>query len=68
MYKRYASLCFVVGTDMEDNELITLEMIHHFVEILDRYFGVCVSLILSIFIFSFHKDFNIQTILWMKFS
>ena len=24
---------------MEDNELITLEMIHHFVEILDRYFG-----------------------------
>ena len=26
---------------MEDNELITLEMIHHFVEILDRYFEIC---------------------------
>ena len=25
--------------DNEDNELITLEIIHHFVEVLDRYFG-----------------------------
>jgi AP-1 complex subunit sigma 1/2 len=25
--------------DTEDNELETLEIIHHYVEILDRYFG-----------------------------
>jgi hypothetical protein len=25
--------------DADDNELETLEIIHHFVEILDRYFG-----------------------------
>jgi AP-1 complex subunit sigma 1/2 len=25
--------------DAEDNELETLEIIHHYVEILDRYFG-----------------------------
>lgn len=36
---RYASLYFVTCVDNEDNELITLETIHHFVEVLDRYFG-----------------------------
>lgn len=35
----YASLYFVACVDKEDNELITLEKIHLFVEILDRYFG-----------------------------
>lgn len=39
---RYASLYFMFGVDQEDNELITLELIHGFVEILDAYFGnVC---------------------------
>lgn len=37
--RRYASLYFVACVDNEDNELITLEIIHHFVEVLDRYFG-----------------------------
>jgi AP-1 complex subunit sigma 1/2 len=33
------------GVDQEDNELITLELIHGFVEILDAYFGnVCVHI------------------------
>ena len=42
IYKRYASLFFIVCVDAEDNELITLEMIHLYVEVLDRYFGnVC---------------------------
>jgi len=42
IYKRYASLFFIVCVDSEDNELITLEMIHLYVEVLDRYFGnVC---------------------------
>ena len=36
---RYASLFFVMGMDNTDNELLGLEYIHHFVEILDRYFS-----------------------------
>jgi len=36
---RYASLFFVVGISADDNELITLEIIHRYVEVLDRYFG-----------------------------
>merc|ERR1711937_349167 len=42
VYKRYASLYFVACVDRTDNELLALETIHHFVEVLDRYFGnVC---------------------------
>jgi len=42
VYKRYASLYFVFAVDADDNALITLEKIQHFVEILDAYFGnVC---------------------------
>jgi len=37
--RSYASLYFIACTDGEDNELITLEVIHHYVEILDKYFG-----------------------------
>lgn len=58
VYKRYASLYFVVGIDSGDNELITLEIIHHFVEVLDRYFGNVCELDL---IFNFHKvSFSVQ--------
>ena len=39
VYRRYASLFFVTGISQGDNELITLEIIHRYVEILDRYFG-----------------------------
>ena len=63
VYKRYASLYFVVGTDMEDNELITLEMIHHFVEILDRYFGSVCELDI---IFNFHKAYYIVDEIFMN--
>lgn len=52
VYKRYASLYFVAGIEEGDNELITLEVIHHFVEVLDRYFGNVCELDL---IFNFHK-------------
>ena len=43
MYRRYASLYFIVGIDDEDsNELGILEFIHCFVEMLDKFFGnVC---------------------------
>jgi len=38
----YASLYFVIAIDNDDNELIALEIIHRFVETLDKYFGnVC---------------------------
>jgi AP-1 complex subunit sigma 1/2 len=56
VYKRYASLYFVCGVDTTDNELITLEIIHQFVEVLDRYFGNVCELDL---IFNFHKAYYI---------
>jgi len=56
VYKRYASLFFVACIDKTDNELITLEMIHLFVEILDRYFGNVCELDI---IFNFHKAYYI---------
>lgn len=36
---RYAGLYFCMCVDMDDNELEVLDIIHHYVEILDRYFG-----------------------------
>eukprot|EP00798_Chlamydomonas_sp_ICE-L_P028897 gene28897-32090_t len=56
VYKRYASLYFVCGVDTTDNELITLEVIHEYVEVLDRYFGNVCELDL---IFNFHKAYYI---------
>ena len=46
VYKRYASLYFVAGIEEGDNELITLEVIHHFVEVrtwqsIDNWFLAC---------------------------
>ena len=39
VYRRYASLYFVVGVPSGMNELIVLEQIHLFVEALDGYFN-----------------------------
>lgn len=39
VYRRYASLYFVVGVPQGMNELIVLEQIHLFVEALDGYFN-----------------------------
>jgi AP-1 complex subunit sigma 1/2 len=52
MVTRYASLYFCMCIDADDNELEVLEIIHHFVEILDRYFG---SVSASVF-FHIHID------------
>ena len=42
VYKRYASLYFSYAIEDQDNELITLEIVHLYVELLDKYFGsVC---------------------------
>ena len=56
VYKRYASLYFVAGVEPTDNELLSLEIIHQFVEVLDRYFGNVCELDL---IFNFHKAYYI---------
>ncbi|GJN03400.1 hypothetical protein PR202_ga20841 [Eleusine coracana subsp. coracana] len=42
VYRRYASLFFLVGVDNNENELAILEFIHLLVETMDRHFGnVC---------------------------
>lgn len=42
VYRRYASLYFVAGIDADDNELLALEIIHRYVEQMDKYYGnVC---------------------------
>ena len=52
VYKRYASLYFVVGVKADANELMVLEAVHHFVEVLDQYFGSVCELDI---IFNFHR-------------
>ncbi|RZC02665.1 AP-4 complex subunit sigma isoform B [Glycine soja] len=39
VYRRYASLFFLVGVDDDENELAILEFIHLLVETMDRHFG-----------------------------
>jgi len=56
VYRRYASLFFVCGISSDDNELVTLEVIHRYVEVLDRYFGNVCELDL---IFNFQKAYAI---------
>ncbi|KAF9999672.1 AP-1 adaptor complex sigma subunit Aps1 [Entomortierella chlamydospora] len=56
IYRRYASLYFITGVDPNDNELITLEIIHRYVEVLDRYFGNVCELDL---IFNFNRAYFI---------
>ncbi|KAF8528670.1 AP complex, mu/sigma subunit [Gautieria morchelliformis] len=56
VYRRYASLFFVCGVGSEDNELVTLEVIHRYVEVLDRYFG---NVAFLSFIFNFQKAYAI---------
>ena len=42
IYRRYAGLFFVFGVDVDENELLLMETIHLFVELLDQYFSnVC---------------------------
>ncbi|KAL8160371.1 hypothetical protein V2J09_001908 [Rumex salicifolius] len=56
VYRRYASLYFCMCVAHEDNELEMLEIIHHYVQVLDRYFGSVCELDL---IFNFHKAYYI---------
>ncbi|KAI7790068.1 AP-1 complex subunit sigma-3a [Triplophysa rosa] len=56
VYRRYASLYFCCGLEQEDNELITLELLHRYVELLDQYFGNVCELDI---IFNFEKAYFI---------
>lgn len=56
VYKRYASLYFMTVIEGDYNELITLEIIHRYVEVLDRYFGNVCELDI---IFNFEKAYFI---------
>jgi Clathrin adaptor complex small chain len=54
VYKRYASLYFICAIDGADNELLALDMIHHFVEVLDKHFSNVCELDL---VFHFYKAY-----------
>nr|CAH7752076.1 unnamed protein product [Callosobruchus chinensis] len=56
VYKRYASLYFCCAIEQDDNELLTLEIIHRYVELLDKYFGSVCELDI---IFNFEKAYFI---------
>lgn len=56
VYRRYASLFFITGCSSDDNELITLEIIHRYVEQMDKYYGNVCELDI---IFSFTKAYYI---------
>ncbi|XP_032800352.1 AP-1 complex subunit sigma-2 isoform X1 [Petromyzon marinus] len=55
-YKRYASLYFCCAVECHDNELLALETIHRYVELLDKYFGSVCELDI---IFNFEKAYFI---------
>jgi len=54
VYKRYASLYFCCAVEQGDNELAVLEIIHRYVELLDKYFGSVCELDI---IFNFEKAY-----------
>ena len=56
VYRRYASLFFIAGCSSDDNELISLEIIHRYVEQMDKYYGNVCELDI---IFSFTKAYYI---------
>jgi len=56
VYRRYAGLFFTIGIDVNDNELLYLETIHLFVELLDQYFSNVCELDI---VFNFNKVYGI---------
>lgn len=73
IYRRYASLFFVVAVDNDDeNELAILEFIHSLVETMDKYFesvcelDVCVFVDEHVLYFRLCFTLRRRIILWMK--
>uniref|UniRef100_A0A669EHF6 Adaptor related protein complex 1 subunit sigma 3b n=1 Tax=Oreochromis niloticus TaxID=8128 RepID=A0A669EHF6_ORENI len=68
VYKRYASLYFCLGVESQENELLALEIIHRYVELLDKYFGNVCELDI---IFNFEKayfildEFSLNVSVWL---
>ncbi|MCJ1351640.1 MAG: hypothetical protein MMC33_001624 [Icmadophila ericetorum] len=56
VYRRYASLFFIAGCASTDNELVTLEIVHRYVEQMDKYYGNVCELDI---IFNFQKAYFI---------
>ena len=56
VYKKYASLYFIFGIDTYDNELASLELIHLFVETMDKYFGSVCELDV---VYNFYKVYTV---------
>jgi AP-1 complex subunit sigma 1/2 len=56
VYRRYASLFFIAGCESSDNELINLEVVHRYVEQMDKYYGNVCELDI---IFNFQKAYFI---------
>lgn len=56
VYKRFAGLFIVFSVDLSDNDLIYLESIQLFVEVLDLYFGNVCELDI---VFNFYKVYSI---------
>ncbi|CAH6720279.1 AP-1 complex subunit sigma-1 [[Candida] jaroonii] len=56
IYRRYASLFFVIGIDNDDNELMGLEIIHRYVEQMDKAYGKVSELDI---IFGFEKAYYV---------
>ncbi|KAJ8353524.1 hypothetical protein SKAU_G00210910 [Synaphobranchus kaupii] len=44
VYRQYAGLYIIVGVNETENELAIFELVHSFVEVLDKYFSRVVSL------------------------
>jgi AP-2 complex subunit sigma-1 len=56
VYRKYAGLYFIFGMDVSDNELLAMETIHLFVELMDQYFSNVCELDI---VFHFNKVYNI---------
>ncbi|GLE03408.1 hypothetical protein PINS_up021792 [Pythium insidiosum] len=55
IYRRYAGLFFILGVDVNANELLCLETIHLFVELLDQQFSNVCELDI---VFNFNKVYS----------
>ena len=56
MYRKYAGLFFIFGMDVSDNELLAMETIHLFVELMDQYFSNVCELDI---VFHFNKVYSL---------
>ena len=56
IYRRYAGLYFIFGADSTDNELLLMETIHLFVELMDQYFNNVCELDI---VFHFNKVYSL---------